>query len=134
MVDLEMSSLGKVCARVLRSFGETTQVTKTEIPGVLFTDSESSLKLLKNMDMPKRSRHLEIRIEWLKGRVAEKKLVLEFQRGQTNPSDMLSKCLGSSLFGMHREALGFEIMSGPLLSLTDLGKRWLLCRGVLSTG
>ena len=111
MVAQEMSSLGKVCARVLRSFGETT---KTEIPGVLFTDSESSLKLLKNMDMPKRSR-----------RVTEKKLVLEFQRGQTNPSDMLTKCLCSSLFGMHREALGFEVMSGPLLSLTDLGKRCL---------
>ena len=120
MVAQEMSSLGKVCARVLKSFGETN---KTEIPGVLFTDSEISLKLLKNLDMPKRSRHLEIRIEWLKGRVAEKKLVLDFQRGKTNPSDMLTKCLGSSLFRLHREALGFEVMSGPLLSLTDLGRR-----------
>ena len=37
-----MVSLGKVCARMLRSFGETE---KEEIPGVFFTDSESALKL-----------------------------------------------------------------------------------------
>ena len=118
----EMSSLGKVCARALRSFRETT---KQELPGVLFTDSESALKLLRNMDVPKRSRHLEIRIEWLKGRVAEKVLVLAFRKGVANPSDMLTKCLGSSQFGVHRESLGFEVMSGPLLSLTAVGKRWV---------
>ena len=118
----EMSSLGKICARALRSFQETT---KQELPGVLYTDSESALKLLRNMDVPKRSRHLEIRIEWLKGRVAEKALVLAFRKGVANPSDMLTKCLGSSQFGVHRESLGFEVMSGPLLSLTAIGKRWV---------
>ena len=87
----EMSSLGKVCARALRSFRETT---KQELPGVFFTDSESALKLLRNMDVPKRSRHLEIRIEWLKGRVAEKVLVLAFRKGVANPSDMLTKVSG----------------------------------------
>ena len=56
------------------------------------------------MDVPKRSRHLEIRIEWLKGRVAEKVLVLAFRKGVVNPSDMLTKCLGSSQFGVHRES------------------------------
>ena len=118
----EMSSLGKICARALRSFQETA---KQELPGVLYTDSESALKLLRNMDVPKRSRHLEIRIEWLKGRVAEKALVLAFRKGVANPSDMLTKCLGSSQFGVHRESLGFEVMSGPLLSLTAVGKRWV---------
>ena len=47
----EMSSLGRIVARVLRSFGETSL---QEIPGVLFSDSESSLKLLRNMDVPRR--------------------------------------------------------------------------------
>ena len=80
----EMSSLGRIVARVLRSFGETSL---QEIPGVLFSDSESSLKLLRNMDAPRRSRHLEIRIEWLKGRVEDNKLILEFRKGCDNPSD-----------------------------------------------
>ena len=59
--------LGRVISRQL---GESS-------PGVLFSDSESSLKLLRNMDVPRRSRHLEIRIEWLKGRVEDNKLILE---------------------------------------------------------
>ena len=116
----EMVSLGKVCARMLRSFGETE---KEEIPGVLFTDSESALKLLKNLDIPKRSRHLEIRVEWLKGRVILGHLVLEFKTGVGNPSDMLTKCLSSSVFGVHGESLGFEKMAGPIYSLASLGRK-----------
>ena len=107
----------------LRSFQETNL---REVPGVLFSDSESALKLLRNMDVPRRSRHLEIRIEWLKGRVEEQKLVLEFRRGVSNPSDLLTKCLGSSAFGIHRESLGFEMMNGPILALSDLGHAFMI--------
>ena len=106
-------------------FAVVSRNNQTGTAGVLYTDSESALKLLRNMDVPKRSRHLEIRIEWLKGRVAEKALVLAFRKGVANPSDILTKCLGSSQFGVHRESLGFEVMSGPLLSLTAAGKRWV---------
>ena len=119
----EMSSLGRIVARILRSFQETNL---REVPGVLFSDSESALKLLRNMDVPRRSRHLEIRIEWLKGRVEEQKLVLEFRRGVSNPSDLLTKCLGSSAFGIHRESLGFEMMNGPILALSDLGHAFMI--------
>ena len=119
----EMSSLGRIVARILRSFQETNL---QEVPGVLFSDSESALKLLRNMDIPRRSRHLEIRIQWLKGRVEEQKLVLEFRRGTSNPSDLPTKCLGSSAFGSHRESLGFEMMNGPILALTDLGHAFMI--------
>ena len=111
----EMSSLGKFLARV---FGTFYEESSEEIPGVLFSDSESSLKLLKNMDTPKRSRHLEIRIEWLKDRVACGKLILAFRKGVENPSDLLTKCLGSAAFGLRRESLGFETLVGPVSSLT----------------
>ena len=72
------------------------------------------------MDTPKRSRHLEIRIEWLKDRVACGKLILAFRKGVENPSDLLTKCLGSAAFGLRRESLGFESLVGPLSSLTSL--------------
>ena len=71
----EMCALGQVIGRVLMSFNESET---DEIPGVLYTDSESSLQLLKNMDVPRRSRHLEVRIEWLKAKVNEGKLILSF--------------------------------------------------------
>ncbi|CAE7483352.1 unnamed protein product, partial [Symbiodinium sp. CCMP2592] len=116
----EMSSLGKFMARVFMSFRESEEV---ELPGILYSDSESALKLLRNLDTPRQSRHLEIRVEWLKARVAAGSLVLAFKKGIENPSDLLTKCLGSSAFGIHREALGFESLSGPLASLCNHEKR-----------
>ncbi|CAE7038113.1 unnamed protein product [Symbiodinium sp. CCMP2592] len=119
----EMSSLGKFMARVFMSFRESEEV---ELPGVLYSDSESALKLLRNLDTPRQSRHLEIRVEWLKARVAAGSLVLAFKKGIENPSDLLTKCLGSSVFGIHREALGFESLSGPLASLCNHEKRLVM--------
>ena len=119
----EMSSLGKFLGRVFGTFGE---VEAAEIPGVLFSDSESSLKLLKNMDIPKRSRHLEIRVEWLKSRVVEGQLVLAFRKGVDNPSDLLTKCLGSAAFGIHRQSLGFELFASPICSLANASRRYVV--------
>ena len=68
----EVKSIGKVVGRVLRCIKEVSDSDFPEglIPAVLFTDSESSLKLLKNMDVPRKSRHLEIRLESLKEQVS----------------------------------------------------------------
>ena len=46
----EMASLGKVIGRVLFTFNE---IGDSNIPGVLYSDSESALKLLKNLDVPR---------------------------------------------------------------------------------
>ena len=62
----EMSALQKVIGRILYTFQE---VKVKEVPGVLYSDSESALKLLRNLDVPRKSRHLEIRIEWIKERL-----------------------------------------------------------------
>lgn len=120
----EMVPLGKLIARVLRSFKE---YDGNEISGILYTDSESAIKLIKGMDIPRKSRHLEIRLSWIKERIQLKQLILNYCRGTENPSDMLTKCLGSSLFGIHRENLGFEVIAGPLLGLlTAVSKRQLV--------
>ena len=55
-MESELFALQSVAQEMSRTFYEESS---DEIPGVLFSDSESSLKLLKNMDTPKRSRHLE---------------------------------------------------------------------------
>ena len=93
---------------------------------VLYSDSESSLKLLKDLDLARKSRHLEIRIEWLKSRIEDGQLVLEFKRGTVNPSDLLTKCLGSAAFGYHRSALGFEVLTSPIQSLMNISMRFVM--------
>ena len=118
----EMSSLGRLLGRLYANFfgGEPK-----DFPGVLYSDSESSLKLLKNLDLPRKSRHLEIRIEWLKSRIEDGHLVLEFKRGNVNPADLLTKCLGSAAFGYHRSALGFEVLTSPIQSLMNISNKFV---------
>ena len=97
-----------------------------EVPGVLYSDSESALKLLRNLDVPRKSRHLEIRIEWIKERVSLGQLSLIFRKGVDNPSDLLTKCLGSAAFGIHRSTLGFQVSEGSLAGLVAVAKRSLV--------
>ena len=119
----EMSALQKVIWRILNTFQE---VKVTEVPGVLYSDSESALKLLRNLDVPRKSRHLEIRIEWIKERVSLGQLSLIFRKGVDNPSDLLTKCLGSAAFGIHRSTLGFQVCEGSLAGLVAVAKRSLV--------
>lgn len=94
----ELSALGKMVGRVLKSLGKIQQ---DEIPSLLITDSESSLTLLRNLDTPRRSRHLEIKLDWLKQQVNLNKLQISSRKGVDNPSDLLTKCLATSLFVIH---------------------------------
>ena len=111
----EMVSVGKFMGRVMRNIGRGS---KDSMSGVLYSDSESSLKLLRNLDVPRKSRHLEIKLEWIKEQVNRGSLVLSFLKGTNNPSDLLTKCLGTSAFEYHRSCLGFEVIEGSLSSLT----------------
>ena len=51
---------GKMFGRILFSFKE---LESSEIPGVLRTDSDLSITLLRGLDLPQKSRHLEVWIE-----------------------------------------------------------------------
>ena len=42
------------------------------------------------------------------------KLKIHYEKGSNNPADALTKCLGSSIFGIHRAAMGFEVLDAPL--------------------
>ena len=114
---------GDSVTRILNTFQE---VKVKEVPGVLYSDSESALKLLRNLDVPRKSRHLEIRIEWIKERVSLGQLSLIFRKGVDNPSDLLTKCLGSAAFGIHRSTLGFQVSEGSLAGLVAVAKRSLV--------
>ena len=119
----ELASLGKLVGRVLKSLG---RISVDELPSLLMTDSESSLKLLKNLDTPRKSRHLEIKLEWIKMQVNSEKLAVVFKRGTENPADLLTKCLATSLYVIHRSSLGFETCDGPIASITKSFGNYIL--------
>ena len=47
----------------------------------LESDSSSALQLLVGQDIPKRSRHVEIRLAWMKSKMASGELEIEHRAG-----------------------------------------------------
>ena len=89
----------------------------------LSTDSESARILLMGADLPRCSRHIEIRILWLCDLISKGYLRICWGVGTENPADLFTKCLLLALFEKHRNTLGFQRCAGPsvatVLSLSE---------------
>ena len=69
------------------------------------TDSESAKQLLEAMDVPRKSRHTEVRVFWVREQLA-RWATISWIPGEVNWSDILTKC--SQYFFYHRTAIGFR--------------------------
>ena len=84
---------------------------------LLESDSSSALQLLVGQDIPKRSRHVEIRMAWMKAKISSNELLVEHRAGTDNVADLFTKCLGTKDFLRHRTSLGFETPEVPMQDL-----------------
>ena len=66
----------------------------------ILTDSQSAIALLHGEDLPRRSRHIEIRIAWLREHLRSGRIKLQWISGTDNPAGDWSK---------------FPIIRGPIL-------------------
>ena len=80
---------------------------------------------LHGLDVPRRSRHVEIRILWLKSKIDEGTLKLSHRYGEGNCADLFTKCLSTKDFLKHRAVLGFEGPERPVASLMMLSEEML---------
>ena len=83
---------------------------------LLESDSASALQLIHGVDIPKKSRRIEIRLLWIRSQIERGVVRMKHRAGSENVSDLFTKCLSSQLFFKHRETLGFEERSMPDLS------------------
>ena len=86
----------------------------------LRTDSLSGKQLLESYDLQRRSRHIEIRLCWLRRLLNSSILELSFCRGEMNLSDMFTKCVSQALFQSFRTVIGF-LLNDLRLSLVISG-------------
>ena len=118
MVAQESVAFSKFCHRIYLGLGE---MHVHDVPHILLeSDSSSALQLLVGQDIPKRSRRIEIRMEWLKAKVAANELVLEHRAGTDNVADLFTKCLPTKAFLRHRASLGFEFPEVPTKDLQGI--------------
>ena len=120
-VSQEAIALSAFCMRIYTGLEECTSETVGYT--VMESDSESALTLIAGKDVPKKSRHIEIRLHWMRSKIEADELALKYKPGTENCSDMFTKCLATKDFFKHRATLGFtqhEIPVGDLNSLRDI--------------
>ncbi len=103
---------------MLFSMGEMSEPESVEI--MLESDSSSALQLIQALDLPKKSRHVEIHLLWIRGQLEAGKVKIRHRPGLENVADLFTKCLPSKDFLRHRATLGFVVMDAPLNDLLTL--------------
>ena len=85
-------------------------------PLVVKTDSLSGKMLLEASDLQRKSRHIEIKVYWLRELMDRKVLLLLHVPGTLNPADCFTKCLPTQKFLFYRNMLGFVKVDFSLIS------------------
>ena len=87
----------------------------------LISDSQAAIDLLNGQDVPRRSRHVEIRLQWMRSKMASGEVRLEWIRGTLNPADIFTKNVTAALLNLRRSRLGFvTVRDSPAQSLFEL--------------
>ena len=127
----ESVAFGRLVHRLLFAFHEIDEPEEVVI--WLESDSSSALQLVRSMDVPRRSRHIEIRLRWLREHMREGLLKLRHRSGVENPADLFTKCLSAKAFFKHRYALGIVVPDGLTAELAELRELCVL-QQVLTQG
>ena len=127
----ESVAFGRLVHRLLFALHEIDEPEEVVI--WLESDSSSALQLVRSMDVPRRSRHIEIRLHWLREQMREGLLKLRHRSGVENPADLFTKCLSAKAFYKHRYALGIVVPDGLTAELAELRELCVL-QQVLTQG
>ena len=84
-------------------------------PILLWTDSLSGKMLLEGSDLQRRSRHIDIKVNWLRELLGKEILQIGHVRGTGNVADHFTKCLPTIKALQYMEILGFSSFEGILL-------------------
>ena len=81
------------------------------------SDSRAATQLVQALDVPKRSRHVEVRLLWMRDQLRSGMLNLRHRPGFNNPSGFFTKCLSGNAFLKHRFSVALIPIDGLSLDL-----------------
>ena len=114
----ESVAFSRFVHRMLFSLNEVAEPETVEV--LLESDSSSALQLLMSETLPRRSRHIEIRLLWLREQIQAQKIRIKHKAGVDNPADLFTKCLHTREFLKHCTTIGFLHVVGPVQDLMSL--------------
>ena len=84
MMAQETVVFARLVCRVFNSFQTGSDPTLLDkVVSELNTDSESGIKVLRGMDLQRRVRHIEVKVEWLKEKIHQEDLVICYKSGKS---------------------------------------------------
>ena len=113
---------------------EETETCESLVSTEVLSDSQAGLDVIAAEDVPRRSRRIEIRLAWLRLQVESGRLSFRWIPGEQNPSDLLTKNVGTKLFLAHRLRLGFDEQYGQLVDALHLLAQLSLSKDRASKG
>ena len=75
---------------------------------VIFVDNQSAIRLVRNPEFHRRTKHIDIRYHYIREKVEEKMLKIEYVRTEQQKADVFTKALARERFRMLRESIGMN--------------------------
>jgi len=77
-------------------------------PVKIFEDNQSSIALVKNPEFHKRTKHIDIRYHFVREKVQDNQVILEYCPTEDMLADMMTKAIGASRFRELCDKLGIH--------------------------
>ncbi|XP_046602591.1 secreted RxLR effector protein 161-like [Neodiprion lecontei] len=76
---------------------------------VIFVDNQSAIRLVRNPEFHKRTKHIDIRYHYIREKVVEKILKIEYVQTKQQKGDIFTKAQPRERFCMLRESIGMSV-------------------------
>jgi hypothetical protein len=103
-----LSSTEAECAAATEHIKETKfqqmllhEIATNIYPSVVYEDNQGCIYLVKNQQVGARTKHMGVRLHWIREEVAAGRVILIFVRSEEQISDMLTKNVPEKLFHDH---------------------------------
>jgi hypothetical protein len=81
------------------------ELTKVKQTAIIYEDNIGAIFLLKNQQVPQRTKHIDRRQHFLRNLVEDKLLEVRFARSKNNSSDITTKNTPQDLYAKHTTML-----------------------------
>lgn len=92
--------------KLLSDIGYLSRETTT-----IFVDNQSAIKLVKNPEFHKRTKHIDIRYHYIREKVEAKDIMIKYVPSEQQKADMFTKALPKERFRMLCESMNVENVS-----------------------
>ena len=103
--EAEYIALGMCAQETVFQNGLLLELGDCEKPGLIKEDNTGAIFLVKNRQVSPRTKHIDVRHHFIRDLHDDNELLVEFERGYSNVSDVLTKNVDEATFKRHMPSL-----------------------------